>query len=143
MKHLFRQIAASNMGLHFQKMVGYIDTLPLMKHLFPNEQSYSQIHLYRRILGSSYMAHDSLEDVKALGEILRFIKCDSHIFIQFSMTSLWAKEYFCFISQNKSNIESLYPLLQSNAMSKGMVEKAASSVKTNNNKILRKHEEKK
>ena len=77
-KHLLRHIRENKMDLVCDKIVAYIDTLPLFKFLFPNETSYSQVNLYRRVIVGEYNAHNSLDDVKDLAELLRFLNVDNN-----------------------------------------------------------------
>ena len=126
-KHLWRHIKENDLGSHFDTVVGYVDTLPLFKHIFPEESSYCQRHLYQKIVGGDFHAHNSLEDVKALATMLRLANVDEKMLRNFSMTSSWVEKYYNFHSEKKRNIDSFQELLQNRVMSKGMIEKTASS----------------
>ena len=126
-KHFLRHVKENKMGLYFDKIVGFIDTLPMLKSLYPNETSYSQVNLYQRIVGGEYNAHNSLDDVKALAKLLRFVNTSEHTLCEFSITSLWAEQYCNFLSEKKRNVDSYNPLLQRKVLSKCMIDKAASS----------------
>ena len=126
-KHLLNHINKNKLGSNFCNIVGYVDTLPLFKSLYPNETSYSQISLYQHIVGGDYVAHNALEDVKALSKLLLSANTDKATLIRFSMSTSWTSEYYSFISQRKRNAETYYPLLQAKVLSKNMIEKAASS----------------
>lgn len=126
-KHLLRNIRERNMGLGFHTIVGYVDTLPLMKTLLPHETSHSQSNIYRRVIGKEYNAHNSLADVHALAEILRTLDIGHELLSRYSMNSSWADKYFQFLEEKKKNIESLQALVQGGILSKNMVDKAAGS----------------
>ena len=126
-KHLLRNIRERNMGLSFHTIVGYVDTLPLVKTLFPHETSHSQLNIYRRVIGGEYNAHNSLADVHALAEVLRSLDIGKSILSEYSMNSTWANQYFHFLEEKKKNIESFQPLLEGSILSKGMIDKAAGS----------------
>lgn len=51
-------------------VVGFVDTLILFKSVMPQREKYSQENLVSDLLGISYSAHDSLEDVRALQRLL-------------------------------------------------------------------------
>ena len=57
-----------------RKVVGLLDSWPLMKRKFPYRSSYSQANLCRTELGLSYDTHSALEDSQALAKLL--IKAD-------------------------------------------------------------------
>ena len=63
-KHLLRH--AKLHGISFDMLAGFVDTLPLFKHVFPEFSTYSQKHLFQKIIGGTYEAHNSLSDVIAL-----------------------------------------------------------------------------
>nr|XP_015199196.1 PREDICTED: uncharacterized protein LOC107076967 [Lepisosteus oculatus] len=56
-----------------QATSGFVDTLLLARELFRHSsiRSYRQEHLVRACLGTSYQAHNALEDVKALQRLFR------------------------------------------------------------------------
>ena len=85
-KHLLRHIKEYDLGSCFQRIVGYIDTLPLLKFLYPANTSYSQQHLYQNIIGGEYDAHNSLADVKALAKILNLPNVTTDTLCRFSLT---------------------------------------------------------
>lgn len=51
-------------------VVGFVDTLILFKSVMQQREKYSQENLVSDLLGISYSAHDSLEDVRALQRLL-------------------------------------------------------------------------
>ncbi|XP_066557865.1 DNA polymerase III subunit epsilon [Amia ocellicauda] len=54
-----------------QVMCGFLDTFLLSKALFTDLRKFSQEYLVKYFLGKSYMAHNALEDVKALQELYK------------------------------------------------------------------------
>ena len=108
-------------------IVGYIDTLPMFKSLYPELTSYSQTSIYSKIIGGKYDAHNAIGDVKALAELLTLPNIDCNILCNFGMKSYWIQQYCTFLSEKKYNTESFHTLLQNKVLSKGMIEKAASS----------------
>ena len=51
-------------------VVGFVDTSIFFKSIMPQREKYSQESLVSDLLGISYSAHDSLEDVRALQRLL-------------------------------------------------------------------------
>ena len=126
-KHFKRHVARHGLDSKFHMIVGYIDTLPLFKSLYPGLTSYSQPVMYAKLIGGKYEAHNAIGDVKALGELLALQNIDVDTLSNFSMTSSWIQKYCSFLAEKKRNIESFHAVLLNNVLSKGMVEKAASS----------------
>lgn len=55
-------------------VVGFVDTLPLFKSLLPGKRCYKQDYLVKDCMNVSYDAHNGLEDVKALRDLLVHLK---------------------------------------------------------------------
>ena len=56
----------------FQPLLsGFADSFLMFKALFPKRSSHSQENLYHDFVGGKYVAHTSLEDVKALRRMCR------------------------------------------------------------------------
>ena len=58
-----------------QLVCGFVDSLDVLKENLPGRTSYAQENICKDVVGKSYAAHEALADVKALGEILRYINC--------------------------------------------------------------------
>ena len=109
-------------------VVGFVDTLILFKSVMQQREKYSQENLVSDLLGISYSAHDSLEDVRALQRLLSCKEVNEKAIIKSSFT------FFCYAINstkyclNKAvNIHSLQPLIVSKVISKGMGDKIAGS----------------
>ena len=53
-----------------QSVLGYSDTLPLFRRLYPNQESHTQEQLCKNLIGYRYTAHNSLEDARALQNLV-------------------------------------------------------------------------
>ena len=126
-KHFLRTVKINKMGLDFGMIVGYIDTLPLFKQLFPLEQSHKQTAIFKRVIGGEHNAHNALDDVKALAQILRQLSVATAVSINFSMTASSASEYYDQLQRKKDNTGTFRELRENNVLSKGMIDKAAES----------------
>ena len=103
-KHLSRHITDDQLAEKFIVIAGFIDSLPLYKSLYPELTSHSQENLYRSIVGGNYDAHNALNDVNALPEIVRKTVIDRSALSKFSMTFAWGStnvtgtttDYWCY-----------------------------------------------
>ena len=124
-KHLLRH--ARLHGISLDILAGFVDTLPLFKSFFPGLSSYSQENIYRKIIGETYEAHNSLGDVIALCSLIKKGIPDVGSLQQFSYTCEWCKGYVTFLEERDKNVQTFHPLISSKVISKGLAEKAASS----------------
>ena len=80
---LVKVIIANNMLSELQSVLtGFIDTLPMLKKLLPNRSSYKQEELERGCLNKTYDAHNGLEDVKSLRDLLLHLKLRNRSFLR-------------------------------------------------------------
>ena len=90
----------------------------------PQREKYSHESLVSDLLGISYSAHDSLEDVRALQRLLSCKEVNGKSSFTFFCYAINSTKY-CL---NKAvNIHSLQPLIVSKVISKGMGDKIAGS----------------
>ena len=69
----------------FSVVVGFCDTLPLLKKLLPGQRSYSQRALVDDIIGTSCEAHNALTDVTTLQAMIT--KLDHKLMLFYQMNS--------------------------------------------------------
>ena len=117
-------------GLHeeFKEVVaGFSDSLPLFKALLPGRKCYKQEVLVKDTMQISYDAHNGLEDVKALRDLILHHK----IRIKQLRKHSFSVEYICkCIEQHRrltDNLPSLMPLVRNCVVSKLMCRKIADS----------------
>ena len=126
-KHLVKAVTSSDLLPKFSQVVlGFSDTLPAFRQLFPDRASCSQEHLAQDLLEKTYNAHSALDDVLILQELASKYITDSTL-LQHSFTTSWVETYTVFLGQKKQNLKTLQPLISSKAVSKGMAEKIAAS----------------
>ncbi|XP_067026633.1 uncharacterized protein [Acropora muricata] len=105
----------------FQSCVeGFVDTLILFKTIRPQRKKYSQESLVSDLLGTSYSAHDSLEDVRALQQLISY-----QAIMKSSFTLNYAINSTKYCLNKAVNLHSLRPLIASKVISKGMGDKIA------------------
>ncbi|XP_044163044.1 uncharacterized protein LOC122947649 [Acropora millepora] len=126
-KYLQRALEKSNQITRFQEFVpGFCDTLPAFKEVLPNRKSYSQENLAKHLLQATYSAHNALSDVRMLQEL-----CNNFLNIKVvekhGFSFFWLRKYIQFLNQKRRNLQTLQPLINAKAISKGIAEKAARS----------------
>ena len=68
---LFNQLKLHNLWTFFCSfVVGFCDTLPFFKRLFPDAENHKQVTIVHKVLGESYVAHDAMEDCKMLQKVV-------------------------------------------------------------------------
>ena len=107
--------------------MGFVDTLILFKTILPQTKKYSQESLVSDLLGTSYSAHDSLEDVRALQQLISYKEVNNEAIIKSSFTLNYAINSTKYCLNKAVNLHSLRPLIASKVISKGMGDKIAGS----------------
>lgn len=134
LKHLFRH--SDLHGINFPFVAGFIDTLLLFRTLFCGQKSYSQEQLYRQFVCSDgYHAHNSLDDVIALSNLLKAAISDVSSLQPHSFSEAWFKAYTNYMQVKIQNIKTFNPLFASKEMSKSMIENRVSEAMRIGNKI--------
>lgn len=126
-KHLLKALEMSSKTEQFSEVVvGFWDTLPALKELFPERKSYSQENLAKDLLESTYNAHYALNDVQMLQELSdKFLS--AQVVQKHSFSFSWYQEYTKYLSDRSVNLQTLQPLVAAKAISMGIAEKAAAS----------------
>lgn len=108
-------------------VVGFVDTLILFKTILPQREKYSQESLVADLLGTSYRAHDSLEDVRTLQQLVSYKEVNDKVTMESSFTINYAINSTTYCLNEAVNVHSLQPLITSKVISKGMGDKIAGS----------------
>ena len=112
----------------FQNSVhGFVDTLTLFKKVFPLRQKFTQESLVSDILGIEYGAHDSLEDVKALQQLLDATDASPQQVAQSSFTVQHAIDSTKVCIERALNLHSFKELIKEKVLTKSMATKMAGS----------------
>ncbi len=107
-------------------VVGFLDTLFLFRQLYPNRKNYTQPILVSDLLNKTYSAHNALEDVKSLQQLVeKCTKNDDHKTQLFTCKHIddMAK-YKAEVSQNTATLQQL---LHANVLTEYMIQKMAKS----------------
>ena len=126
-KHLLKALEMSSKTEQFSEVaVGFCDTLPAFKELFPERKSYSQGNLVKDLLESTYNAHNVLNDVQVLQELSeKFLS--AQVVQKHSFSFSRYHEYTKYLSDKRVNVQTLQPPVAAKAISMGIAEKAAAS----------------
>jgi len=108
-------------------VVGVVDTLVLFKKILPQREKYSQESLVADLLGTCYRAHDSLEDVRALQQLVSYKEVNDDVIMESSFTMNYAINSMKYCINKAVNLQSLQPVIALKVISKGMGEKIAGS----------------
>ena len=106
---------------------GFVDTLKLFKSFKPGLQSYTQRSLYESLLNKSYTAHDAVEDVKALEELVSVSNITSVYKEKASFSVEYALESYLQSSNVRKNSATFNTMLQEKVISSATVKKLAGS----------------
>ena len=69
-KHFWRTVSDANLSSRFSNLGGFVDTLPLLRSLYPSEKTHKQAAMFALIVGGTYDAHNNMGDVGALARIV-------------------------------------------------------------------------
>ena len=108
-------------------IVGFVDTLSLLREKIPGRSSYKQEELAKDFIQGEYTAHDAISDATALQEIVQCACANSEDFLKHSFSVQSVVNSVQFEVMKSSNMSSLYILFQKNVVSKMTLTKIASS----------------
>ena len=91
-KHLQNAIVDNKKKADFGHLIGYVDTLPLMRYMYPGQPSYSLERLYRNVFGGEYEVHNVRFEVTALSGMLCLSHMKQRDLWRFSKPFKWNKE---------------------------------------------------
>ncbi|ELU00841.1 hypothetical protein CAPTEDRAFT_105458 [Capitella teleta] len=105
----------------------FADTLPLFKKKVPGRRSYKLPILVEDILGSDYAAHDAMEDIVALSQLMTTLGITPNDIQGQSFTPHDVVQRMNYLSVRNQNLPSLSPLIEEGVCSMSLAEKLAGS----------------
>ena len=129
-RHLLRALGRTPFLLQefTDTVLGFVDTLPLSRVLFPDRPTgYSQEVLVRELLGMTYGAHDALADVQALQKLVEEIVPEKGVLFNFSFTVQSMHDLLIYEDNGRVHAVTLTPLVAAKSLSSGMCAKIARS----------------
>lgn len=106
-------------------VVGFLDTLPLFRHVLPNLTNHKQETIVRAVLHETYSAHDALQDVKSLQRVVNILNLPADTLKTFSFTFESLKEKMESGRRAKLKSRSLKPLVETKYLSDTLADKLA------------------
>ena len=107
---------------------GFVDSILVFKIVFPKRDSYKQEDLVRNLLEKEYNAHNAVDDVECLFELLSVVlACDNKCLLAKSFKPLDVKHSLESNKEKRKNFPSLSPLISSGVMKTATAENVASS----------------
>ncbi|XP_045614886.1 uncharacterized protein eEF1gamma isoform X1 [Procambarus clarkii] len=104
-------------------VVGFVDTLPLFRKMYPSLENHKQETLVRVLLKESYDAHNALADVQALQKLVAKLKESLQVNLNdFSFTYQSFVELMEYEEKGRMNSTTLAPLVASDHLSSNMAE---------------------
>ena len=127
-KRIIYSLKKYDLSSSFERcVVGFVDTLILFKRILPQREKYSQESLVADLLGISYGAHNSLEDVRALQKLVSYKEVNNKTLLESSFTTAFAINSTKYSLNKAANLQTLQPLIASKVVTKGMGDKIAGS----------------
>ena len=78
-QRLIYQLQVEGLMAEFERKVsGFLDTYPLAQELYPERKIYKQTALVQDLLGVEYSAHNAVDDVKVLKQLLQHMKSSTN-----------------------------------------------------------------
>lgn len=108
-------------------VLGFVDTLPLCKEVYPGLERYTQEHLVQNVMNAQYGAHNALEDVKSLQKLVTFSKLDTDKLFAHSTSVNSAIDTYMFEKKGDVNLITFSSMLQHKVISKQMALKMSRS----------------
>ena len=117
----------SNLCVNFSNIAGFVDTLPLLRSIYPDEKTHKQEHMYSLIVGGVYDAHNAMGDVNAILQILNKLSVPASSLTSYSFTAKYVAEKHAYLQLKNAHLSSLEVLTDKNILTKGMAQKVAGS----------------
>lgn len=112
-----------------QCVVGFCDTLHVLRKQVPGQPSYSLGALHSSLAKGQFMAHSAVGDVRGLCQVLRAsnVTPTSAHFIGEVVTTASQLEAVMFQQERHAGVDSLQPLKKNGILSDAMIKRAAGS----------------
>ena len=108
-----------------ETVVGFVDTLPVFKLVYPALPKYTQSFLVNKLTGSEYNAHNALDDVVALCNLCKLL--DKSTLRSYMFSKEFVREIKSHSNKVKSNLITLRPLVDDKTITLPMANKIAES----------------
>ncbi|XP_060590068.1 uncharacterized protein LOC132745230 [Ruditapes philippinarum] len=111
-----------------QIVVGFIDSFPLFKAIYPNLKNYKQETLVAELVGETYDAHNALGDVRSLQKLFSVSdRIPPNLLCEHSFTVAWYVQYHNYKTKCNKIAESFSQIVNEKILSKTTIDKIAVS----------------
>lgn len=117
---------AGMIGLLKMQVLGFLDTLPLFRHMYPRRRNFQLEHLHSSLVGGRFAAHTALEDSLALERLVEKVNPDQNIMEAHTFDVEFVEASLSYLAMRKENLKTLYPLENVN-VTPSMLDKIAGS----------------
>ncbi|VDI12187.1 Hypothetical predicted protein [Mytilus galloprovincialis] len=125
---LFNQLKFYKLWNHFSRyIVGFCDTLPFFKMLYPEFENYKQEYIAQKLLNEAYSAHNALDDCRMLMSLVK--KTEK---IDVLLSDYFYSSHQVTFQGVQPNKESLEHLLRNKVLSRTIFKKLEDSTLTYN-----------
>lgn len=114
-------------GPFSEKVIGFVDTLHLFRQIAPGQSSYRQESLSANLLGAAYDAHNALEDVRGLQNLVKGHSPVTEEHLNHSFTVKSAIDGLQYNIGVHQRLRTLQGIVKQGALSKTMARKVAQS----------------
>lgn len=91
-KHLYKALTSCSKFDEFCEIaLGFSDTLPAFRELYPNRKSFTQQNLATDLLGATYNVHSALDDVLMLQKLSTSCLSDA-VLLKHSFLNSWLEQ---------------------------------------------------
>ena len=121
-KHLMRAFTSCGKVDEFcQIAIGFSDTLPAFRELYPARKSYNQENLAKDLVDETCNGQSALDDSVVLQKLITALS--DAVLIKHSFSNVWLQDYIVYLSQKSKALKSLQPLIHLHAISKALLTK--------------------
>ncbi|XP_053404911.1 maternal protein exuperantia-like [Mercenaria mercenaria] len=126
---IYRAFTKFNLINAFHQIVlGFVDSYPLFKAIYPKEESYKQESLVAKYVQETYDAHNAIGDVKSLKKLLTVCDKITHeVLCKYSFTANWYVEYHNYKTVSNKKADTFKQITENKILSKNTIDKIAGS----------------
>lgn len=120
---LFNQLKLYKLWNHFSRyIIGFCDTLPFFKMLYPEFENYKQEYIAQKLLNEAYSAHNALDDCRVLMSLVK--KTEK---VDVLISDYFYNTHQVTIHGVQPNVDSLEHLLRNKVISRTILKKLEGS----------------
>ena len=126
-KHFWRTVTNISLVSRFCNLAGFVDTLPLLRSMYPEAKNHKQETMFALIVGGTYDAHNAMGDVSAVIKIMQKLSVSTPSLCSHSLTMQYIEKKHKYLEMKNTNLVSLHTLEGTGVVTKSMSQKIAGS----------------